>query len=480
MKKTQKLLSMLMAFCLVFALVPQSAQAASHHELTVAITDLQEPSKTVSHTSKIVDNGEMLLGQLMQMYSVNETEIETTFQGSGLSQLVGDCKKAYTDAKNQPTVDAANQIWKTFYDAHISTVSGNEALKKALSDYEVTISALNYGTTTLDYLDRYELSFTLSSVGGGPSKPAVRPAVKPINPDGSKPQISVDPVTGTETAATQANNGSSSIVKTEKNGTVTAEAQVSDKAVKDAAAKGEVVVLPMPEVPAGKTEVAIHVPTGTKTKVEVPVKNMTAGVVAVQVMPDGTEQVIRKSAVGDNGVVVPVESDVTVKIENRAKTFSDVKSTDWCADSVSFVSARGLFNGTSATTFTPNAPMTRGMLAVVLHNLENNPDATVRSAFDDVADTAWNADAIAWASENKIVTGYADGTFGPTNNISRQQLATMLWRYAGCPESTQAMTYSDLDQVSDYAVTALQWATENGIIKGVGNNQLAPQGLATR
>lgn len=119
---------------------------------------------------------------------------------------------------------------------------------------------------------------------------------------------------------------------------------------------------------------------------------------------------------------------------------------------------------------------------MVLHNLENNPSNNRNGGFPDIANSAWYAKAVFWAAEQGIVSGYTDGTFGADDSVTREQLAVMLYRYAGSPRTTSNRTsrFSDSASISDYAQTALNWAVENGIINGVGNNTLDPQGLATR
>ena len=121
------------------------------------------------------------------------------------------------------------------------------------------------------------------------------------------------------------------------------------------------------------------------------------------------------------------------------------------------------------------------MLATVLHNLESNPYQPISGAFADVNNGAWYAEGVAWAAANGIVTGYGSGQYGPNDNITREQLAVMLWRYAGSPAATNRELYfADAYRASDWALEALRWATENGIINGKGNSILDPTGQATR
>ena len=101
--------------------------------------------------------------------------------------------------------------------------------------------------------------------------------------------------------------------------------------------------------------------------------------------------------------------------------------------------------------------------------------------YDDVATGAWYTEAVRWTTSQSIVGGYGNGTFGPNDNITREPLAVMLWRYAGSPAATdKELLFTDADKASGYALEALRWAAENGVMGGYGDGQLAPQGLATR
>jgi len=180
--------------------------------------------------------------------------------------------------------------------------------------------------------------------------------------------------------------------------------------------------------------------------------------------------------------VIPVNPspapDEPVTWENP---YSDVNETSWYYEAVRFANKNGLFYGTSDTTFSPNDDMTRGMLATVLYRLAKEPGTTAKDLFSDVADGKYYSEAIAWAAENKIVAGYGDNRFGPEDSITREQLATILWRYAGSPESTGSLAgFTDGSKTAEYAVPALQWAVEQGIVSGKGNGILDPRGQATR
>ncbi len=164
--------------------------------------------------------------------------------------------------------------------------------------------------------------------------------------------------------------------------------------------------------------------------------------------------------------------------------FTDVVSTDWYYDAVAYAYENDLMNGISSTQFNPNGTTTRGMIATILYRLEGEPEAPACD-FTDVAAGQYYTDAIAWAAENHLVNGYGDGTFGPNDNITREQMSALLYRYAefkgyDLTASGDLSGYTDASQISDYAVTAMQWATAEGLVNGMGDGTLAPRGNSTR
>lgn len=212
-----------------------------------------------------------------------------------------------------------------------------------------------------------------------------------------------------------------------------------------------------------------------------PVDHSTPGTVAVVVYEDGSREVIRKSVAGGNTITIPLDSPAKVEIIDNAKVFADVSADSWAANAVAFASGHELFSGTGSDIFSPNLPMTRGMLAMVLHNLENNPTQPVTGMFSDVVSDAWYSEAVSWAAARGIVSGYGNGRFGPGDYITREQLAVMLWRYAGKPSAvSKDLRFQDAGEASGYALEALRWATENGILNGKGGGILDPRGQATR
>ena len=165
--------------------------------------------------------------------------------------------------------------------------------------------------------------------------------------------------------------------------------------------------------------------------------------------------------------------------------FGDVKTADWFYNDVKYVYEKGMMAGTAADVFAPNATTTRAMIVTILYRLEGSPAVTGTSAFVDVPAGQWYTDAVNWAAANQIVKGTSATTFAPNASITREQMAAILYRYAqykgyDVTKKADLSGYSDNGQVSAYAKDALAWANAAKLINGVTNTTLAPQGNATR
>ena len=313
------------------------------------------------------------------------------------------------------------------------------------------------------------------------SSGAVTPGTKTDtvkNPDGSttKTETKAD---GSKTETTTASSGGGStgitVTKTDAKGNTTTEAsaKLSDRDVKEAQEKGEAVTVPVKGIAAAKdanaaTKIKIDVPNNAnKTTVEIPVENVTSGTVAVIVHEDGTEELVKDSKPTEHGVQLELSGSTTVKIIDNSKTFDDTKD-HWSRDEVNFVAARELFNGVGGNQFGVSQPMTRGMVNTVLARLAG-VDTTPSQG------QAWYEVGTDWAKKN----GISDGT-NPTAPVTREQLATLLYRYAGSPSVSGTLHAADAASVSDYAEDALLWANQNGIVNGVGSNTIAPKDNAQR
>lgn len=339
------------------------------------------------------------------------------------------------------------------------------------------------------------------------------------NPDGSTTTTKTDKTTGTITETTKETDGSLTVVETKTDGTVTttatdaagnktattenpngstvttienkdggastttvsASGQVTAavtapaSAVAAAQTGGQAVALPMPEVPLTSNIAAapvITVTTGSAqpVKVEIPVERTTPGTVAVIVNADGTEEVVKTSLAANGGVTLTVPDGATVKVVDNSKSFADTVS-HWAGDAITFATAHELFNGTAADSFTPNGTMTRGMMVTVLARYDG---------VDTTAGATWYEKGVEWAAANNISSG-AD-LDAP---VSREQLATMLYRYAASNGLNTAASgsltgFADAGSVSSYASDAMAWAVGVGLIGGTDKGELNPTGSATR
>lgn len=165
--------------------------------------------------------------------------------------------------------------------------------------------------------------------------------------------------------------------------------------------------------------------------------------------------------------------------------FTDVSEDDWFYDAVKYVVQKEMFAGTSETTFEPNLTMSRAMLVTVLYRMDGTPEVSGSSKFADVLDGQYYTDAVLWATENGIVAGYDNGLFGTNDIVSRQQMATFLYRYAQYKGYDVSLVkglenYTDSSTVASYAIRPMQWAVANGLINGTSATTLTPTGGATR
>lgn len=404
------------------------------------------------------------------------------------------------------------------------TVIALEDAVKTAGTYTITWSNADQGFTGDENYDiQTETAGTLTvstrSSGGGSSSNITTETTK--NPDGSTTITVTNKVTGTVTETTKNPDGSKQVVETKKDGTVTttttdtagnktevventdgssqttvtnkdgsgsvtvvdengqvvSEATLSQSAVAAAQEKGEAVALPMPEVPVttGRETaptVTVDLPVGGSVKVEIPVAEVAPGTVAVLVKANGDEEIIKTSVTTEGGVAVTLSDGDTVKVVDNSKTFDDVADNYWGAEAVDFAVSRELFAGTSATTFAPDTAMTRAMIVTVLARFEG---------VDTTTGSTWYEAGQQWAMQN----GISDGS-NMEQGLTREQLATMLYRYAQSKgyDTTQGgmaiREYADFEQISDYAVEAMTWAVNTGLISGTSTTTLSPQGLATR
>ena len=197
--------------------------------------------------------------------------------------------------------------------------------------------------------------------------------------------------------------------------------------------------------------------------------------VAVTEQADGTYTFVMP-----NGQVT-----VTVTFAEAPLPFHDVTEGDWFYDAVRYAYETGLMDGVGDSLFAPNSETTRAQLVTILYRLEGEPEVSGTSGFTDVEAGTWYTDAVAWAAANGIVNGVSETEFAPGKDITREQLATILFRYAeakGYDVSARAdlSAYTDADQIQSYAAESVAWAVAEGLIQGFEDNTLRPAGNATR
>lgn len=159
--------------------------------------------------------------------------------------------------------------------------------------------------------------------------------------------------------------------------------------------------------------------------------------------------------------------------------YSDVDAGAWYAEAVMYCREHGLMSGIGNRQFAPESSLTRAQLVSVLYRIEGEPAVAGTDAFTDTVDGAWYSDAVLWASQQRVVSGYGGGLFGPNNPVTREQMTAILWRYAGRPEAGSAAV-SDGETASSYALPAINWAVSNGIVAPASGTTFAPRANATR
>ena len=292
-----------------------------------------------------------------------------------------------------------------------------------------------------------------------------------VSTDGSKTVVETKPDGNATTTITQP-NGSSSVTKVDESGIWESEVKVPERAVDAAEEKGESVALPLLGVPNTSDRdraptITVQLPEGDEVMVEIPVDEATSGTVAVLVNQDGTEEVIKTTVTTENGVTVTLTDGQRVKIVDNSKYFSDVPDGYWGEQSIDFVASREIFGGTGPNLFSPELAMTRGMMVTVLARMEG---------VDTSTGSVWYEAGQKWAMAN----GISDGT-NMEQGLTREQLALMLYRYAGAPTVSGNLDgFADGASVSGWAAEGMIWAVQEGLISGMGNNMLNPQGQASR
>ena len=455
-----------------YATLSAAIDAAQDGDTVTLLTKYEGETVTVSKTIAV---------------DLNDTQTESSKFTAGMNyQMTTDGTKLVFSLKNLTVTFNSNGGSAVASQTVTYNTAATEPPAPTRSGYtfdgwysdEALTSAYNFSTPVTSDITLYaKWTYVGSgSTGGGSSSSGSSSGNKTettTNPDGSTTTTVTKP-DGSTTETTKQPNGSTTTVATDKDGNVETTVKLPSSVVSEAAEKGEAVVLPMDSVKVSSdsddaSPITVDLPSNTSAKVEIPVADVTAGTVAILVKADGTEQVIKTTLTTENGVAVTLADGDTVKIVDNSKDFDDVEEDYWGSSYIDFATSRELFSGTSESTFSPETIMTRGMIVTVL------------AAYDG-ADTSAAAGEVWYTAGQKwaMLNGISDGT-NMNGSLNREQLAVMLWSYAGKPAPTGNLSsYVDADSTSDWAADALTWAVENGLISGMDDGTLNPQGQATR
>ncbi|WP_304337649.1 discoidin domain-containing protein [Collinsella tanakaei] len=418
----------------------------------------------------------------LQVNGYKKANLKDPYGMDKLEALIADAEKAVADSGKYTEASIANV--KTALDALKPMVEKIKA-EQATGNYTQSLGAVSDARATLEL-----------AIKQLETRPVTPPA-----PDQGDDKVTVEKhPDGSQTVTTKGDDGSKTVVEIDKSGKVTSvDATVSQDAAKDGSA-----TLPMEgleqtsskNAPTIKVDVPVSVSKDDPLAITVPVakakgeKTVDPGLVVVKVDKDGKQTVLPKTAFGADGVTVEVDGDCEIKVVDAAKTFPDVKDSDWfAAEVVPFATARGILNGVAAPDgsreFQGDGETSRAMFVAMLSNLELGPKAQSGSSFADVPGDAWYANAAAWAAENDLVEGKGGTSFDGEGEVTREQIAVFLMRYAdflGLDTSARTdVDFPDADEVSEWAREAMSWAVAEGLFTGNGvTGELDPASGATR
>lgn len=195
---------------------------------------------------------------------------------------------------------------------------------------------------------------------------------------------------------------------------------------------------------------------------------------------DGTISKPPPSGGSGGSVTKPGETIIHDEEINPTITFTDV-SNHWASDYIAEAVTLGIVNGMPDGTFAPDKEITRAEFATILWNMAEKPQADSPVGFTDVNASDWYYNQIAWAYKNGYINGVSDSEFNPNGNITREQAMTILYRYVGSPETKETLEkFEDRENISSFALSAMNWAVENKILSGVTDTEIAPKMSATR
>ena len=250
---------------------------------------------------------------------------------------------------------------------------------------------------------------------------------------------------------------------------------------------GEKLTIEIADLGSGTYELKVLIDGKPISRLDSGISLSISGSANLAVIVDGESETPIAKSMLDGGVITLVvnEGAVIKLIRAQSPVFTDVPASFWGYEGITFLSARGIMQGIGNNEFAPNGTMTRAMIVTMLHRLELETAAGAKSSFNDVNSNAYFSEAVDWAVEEGIVEGLSSTAFGPNENVTRAQLATMIFRYAksiGLDVNARGnlSAYSDRGDIPSWSEDAMSWAVAVGLFKGYENGQIRPNGEATR
>lgn len=219
------------------------------------------------------------------------------------------------------------------------------------------------------------------------------------------------------------------------------------------------------------TAMTVNVPAGSGATLSISAPGTSASTVVYIVNDDGIKTLVNDAAFDKDGnIIVRLDESATIVVEDNVQTFTDVSADRWSKEAIDFVASRGLFRGNGDGTMNPSGTMSRAMVAQVLYNLDRDSTSGIPANYSDADQLLWFSDAVGWASSVGLMNGQPDGRFHGNDPVTKEQIVTVLYRYAqrkGMDVSASVpLDFPDSDQIDPYAKEAMQWAVAVGLIKG--------------
>ncbi|HEY4430100.1 MAG TPA: family 43 glycosylhydrolase [Paenibacillus sp.] len=435
-------------------------------------TDTHKPSPHVELTITAYNQPIHVIG-----VSLNQTSAHLyTNYGDSVVQLTANVQPV--DADNKTLTWASSNPAVATVDEHgLVTVhtAGTAVIKVVTEDGGYTDACV----VTVDIYNDSTASDEDTQSGGSGSVEPTTPDAGVKNGDGSTTTIVTDQTTGTVTETTVWPNGDREVITKERSGTITVVVTKQNgskrETVRNPDGSSRSVVTDTQGVQVktittslGEVTAEIHLPEGVaEARITIPVLNASASTVAFTIREDGSRTIIGTSVLTKDGLSIIARGDMTVKLIENKITFKDVPDNYWAAEAIAFTASRELFLGTEQLGFTPEVSMSRAMFFTVLARLDG---------VETEGGEYWYSRAQDWA----MTTGSSDGS-APKANITREQLITLLYRYAGEPTTNgNSKSFADSVEISPWAREAMGWAVATGILNGKPGNLLDPASSISR